>query len=159
MRASATAVADLDIATGAWISQLCLVVINAAHPAPAHLDDGSYEAMLTRVAWHEWAHALAVVRATRDDSRTASACSRTGRPSASVVIPRRRPRYNTARGERCGGRIKALNVQSRAKQDEIAKLDTQAGSNSSQFARAKGKRKRTKGRYDGLIAPRYDPGG
>ncbi len=61
------AVADLDIAAGAWISQLRLVVINAAHPALADLDDRRYEAMLARVAWHEWAHALAVVRATRDD--------------------------------------------------------------------------------------------
>jgi len=26
---------------------------------------GTYEAMLARAAWHEWAHALAVVRDTR----------------------------------------------------------------------------------------------
>ncbi len=66
-RLSDRAVADLEIAAGAWISQLRLVVINAAHPALADLDARSYEAMLARVAWHEWAHALAVVRATRDD--------------------------------------------------------------------------------------------
>jgi len=67
MRHSATGVAELDIAAGAWISQLRQVAINAAHPALADLDDRSYEAMLARIAWHEWAHALAVVRATRDD--------------------------------------------------------------------------------------------
>ena len=68
MRHSATGVAELDIAAVAWISQLRQVAINAAHPALADLDDRSYEAMLARVASHEWAHDLAVVRATRDDS-------------------------------------------------------------------------------------------
>lgn len=43
------------------------MVINAAHPALEDLGDRSDEAMLARVAWHEWAHALAVFRATRDD--------------------------------------------------------------------------------------------
>ncbi|MDX6707189.1 MAG: hypothetical protein QOI48_3035 [Solirubrobacteraceae bacterium] len=61
------AVRDLDLAVGVWISQLRLVVINAQHPALADLDTNTYEAMLARVAWHEWAHALSVVRATRGD--------------------------------------------------------------------------------------------
>ena len=43
------------------------MLINASHPALAELDDRSYEQMVARVAWHEWAHALSVVRATRDD--------------------------------------------------------------------------------------------
>ena len=30
-------------------------------------DERTSEAMLARVAWHEWAHALAVARADRDD--------------------------------------------------------------------------------------------
>ncbi len=50
-----------------WIAELRLVLINAAHPALADLDDRSYEAMLARVAWHEWAHALSVVRASQED--------------------------------------------------------------------------------------------
>jgi hypothetical protein len=57
----------LDDAVGVWIAQLRLVLINAAHHALEDLDDPSYEAMLARIAWHEWAHALSVVRATRDD--------------------------------------------------------------------------------------------
>jgi hypothetical protein len=50
-----------------WFSQLRVVLINAANPALADLDGRSYEAMLARVAWHEWAHALSVVLATRED--------------------------------------------------------------------------------------------
>jgi hypothetical protein len=61
------AAAELDRSAGIWIAELRLVVINAAHPALSDLDDPSYEAMLARIAWHEWAHALAVVRADRDD--------------------------------------------------------------------------------------------
>jgi hypothetical protein len=66
-RLPAGAVAGLDRAAGAWISQLRVVLINAAHPALEGLDERTYEAMLARVAWHEWAHALAVARATGDD--------------------------------------------------------------------------------------------
>jgi hypothetical protein len=61
------AVAALDLSAGVWIAELRVVLINATHPALADLDDSSYEAMLARVAWHEWAHALSVVRASRDD--------------------------------------------------------------------------------------------
>lgn len=57
----------LDAAAGVWIAELRLVVINAAHRALANLDERTYEAMLARVAWHEWAHALSIVRATHDD--------------------------------------------------------------------------------------------
>ena len=60
-------VTALDRSAGVWIADLRLVVINALHPALAGLDHHSYEQMVARVAWHEWAHALAVVRATRDD--------------------------------------------------------------------------------------------
>lgn len=49
------------------MTELRLVLINAAHRAPKDLDDPSYEAMLARIAWHEWAHALSVVRATQED--------------------------------------------------------------------------------------------
>jgi hypothetical protein len=63
----AKAVAQLDEAVGVWISRLRVVLVNSAHPALDDLDDRSYEAMVAHVAWHEWAHALAVVRATWDD--------------------------------------------------------------------------------------------
>jgi hypothetical protein len=63
----ASDVLALHDAAGVWIAELRLVVINAAHHALKDLDDASYEAMLARIAWHEWAHALSVVRATRDD--------------------------------------------------------------------------------------------
>lgn len=43
------------------------MLLNAGHHALAELDDATYEAMLARIAWHEWAHALSVVRATADD--------------------------------------------------------------------------------------------
>jgi len=43
------------------------VLVNAGHHALAELDDATYEAMLARIAWREWAHALSVVRATADD--------------------------------------------------------------------------------------------
>ncbi len=63
----APAIADLDRAAGVWIAQLRVVLINCAHPALEDLDERTYEAMLAHVAWHEWAHALAVVRAGWDD--------------------------------------------------------------------------------------------
>lgn len=59
--------AALDDAAGVWIAELRVVLINAAHHALEDLDDLSYEAMLARIAWHEWGHALSVVRATRED--------------------------------------------------------------------------------------------
>lgn len=58
---------ELDEALGAWITQLRLVLINAAHPAFAGLDDPSNEAALAHVAWHEWGHALSLDRADADD--------------------------------------------------------------------------------------------
>jgi len=60
-------VRSLDDAAGVWIQELRLVLVNAGHHALAELDDATYEAMLARIAWHEWAHALSVVRATADD--------------------------------------------------------------------------------------------
>lgn len=59
--------ADVDRAAGVWIAQLRVVLINCAHPALDDLDERTSEAMLARVAWHEWAHALAVARAGWDD--------------------------------------------------------------------------------------------
>ncbi len=45
---------SLDDSAGVWIQELRLVLINGAHPALADLDDATYEAMLARIAWHEW---------------------------------------------------------------------------------------------------------
>lgn len=58
---------DLDSALGVWLPTLRLVLIDAGHRQYAGLETSAYEAALARVAWHEWAHALGVVRATSDD--------------------------------------------------------------------------------------------
>jgi len=59
--------ARLDEALGVWVAALNVVLIDAGHHQHAGLDDRTYEGALVRVAWHEWAHALGVVRATADD--------------------------------------------------------------------------------------------
>lgn len=66
-RMSRSVRAGLDDALGVWIAELRLVLIDAGHGALADLDKPTYEAMLVRAAWHEWGHALGVVRATPDD--------------------------------------------------------------------------------------------
>ncbi|MEA2234273.1 MAG: hypothetical protein QOD83_4089, partial [Solirubrobacteraceae bacterium] len=65
-RLSSAGCAELDRAVGVWISQLRVVLIDAAHHALAALDQLNYEMMLARTAWHEWAHALSVDRAEAD---------------------------------------------------------------------------------------------
>jgi hypothetical protein len=57
----------LNHALGVWVRDLKIVLINASHPKLAGLDDQSREAFLSRVAWHEWAHALSIVRCSPDD--------------------------------------------------------------------------------------------
>jgi len=54
-------------AVGVWIEELRLVLVDAGHPALSDLDDQSFEMMLARIAWHEWGHALSVVRAETED--------------------------------------------------------------------------------------------
>lgn len=54
-------------AVGVWVEELRLVLVDAGHPALADLDDQSFEMMLARIAWHEWGHALSVVRAETED--------------------------------------------------------------------------------------------
>jgi len=58
---------SLDQALGVWVHGLNVVLIDAGNREYAGLDQRSYEAALVRVAWHEWAHALGVARATADD--------------------------------------------------------------------------------------------
>jgi hypothetical protein len=50
-----------------WVEELRLVLVDAGHPALGDLDNQSFEMMLARIAWHEWGHALSVVRAEADD--------------------------------------------------------------------------------------------
>lgn len=57
----------LDTALGVWAPDLRLVLIDAGHLALRDLDDGSYEALVVRAAWHEWGHALSLARATPAD--------------------------------------------------------------------------------------------
>jgi hypothetical protein len=42
-------------------------VIDAGHEALADLDDPTYEAMIARIAWHEWGHALSLARTEADE--------------------------------------------------------------------------------------------
>jgi hypothetical protein len=58
---------ELDRAAGVWVQELWVVLIDAGHPALAELDDLTFEAMIARIAWHEWGHALSVVRTTSDE--------------------------------------------------------------------------------------------
>ncbi len=57
----------LEHAVGVWVEQLRLVLIDAGHPALSDVDDQTFEMMLARIAWHEWGHALSVVRAESTD--------------------------------------------------------------------------------------------
>jgi hypothetical protein len=58
---------ELNNALGVWLRELRIVLIWADHPKLEGLDLPSREAFLSRVAWHEWAHALSVVRCTNED--------------------------------------------------------------------------------------------
>jgi hypothetical protein len=60
-------VSRADAALGVWIPQLRVVLINYGHPAFDGLDPESFEWALTRVAWHEWGHALSIDRASPGD--------------------------------------------------------------------------------------------
>jgi hypothetical protein len=59
--------AALDRALGVWIDSLRVILIDAGHQELRGLNDQAYEAVLVRVAWHEWAHALSIARSTSDD--------------------------------------------------------------------------------------------
>lgn len=60
---------DYDDAIGVWMPKLRVVLVSAAHPALDELDERSYTRMIAETAWHEWAHALSLDRATRADIR------------------------------------------------------------------------------------------
>ena len=57
----------LDLALGVWIQELRIILIHASHEKLADLDKATYEAFIARTAWHEWGHALSVVRCSQDD--------------------------------------------------------------------------------------------
>lgn len=50
-----------------WVPELRVVLINEGHPAFDGLDGPTLAYDLSRVAWHEWAHALSIDRAGEDD--------------------------------------------------------------------------------------------
>lgn len=60
---------DADRAIAVWLPTLRVVVLNTRHPTLAGLSAGAYAQALARTAWHEWGHALSMVRCTRDDVR------------------------------------------------------------------------------------------
>ncbi|MGE5335808.1 MAG: hypothetical protein ACM3JL_00075 [Nitrososphaerota archaeon] len=50
-----------------WIPDLRVMLINASHPAFDGLDGPTLTYDLSRVAWHEWGHALSLDRAGEED--------------------------------------------------------------------------------------------
>lgn len=57
----------LNRALGVWVRGLKIVLINDRHPKLRGLDAQTCEEFIARIAWHEWAHALSIVRCTRED--------------------------------------------------------------------------------------------
>jgi hypothetical protein len=64
---SATEIAWANDALGLWVPRLRMVLINESHPALDGLDDSSLVYRLSRVAWHEWGHALSFDRIEEED--------------------------------------------------------------------------------------------
>jgi hypothetical protein len=56
-----------NAALALWVPDLRVVLINESHPAFDGLDDSTLSYDLSRVAWHEWGHALSLDRADRED--------------------------------------------------------------------------------------------
>ena len=57
----------LDRALGVWLQELRIILVDAGHAKLAGLDGRTYEAFIARTAWHEWGHALSVVRCAQED--------------------------------------------------------------------------------------------
>lgn len=60
-------IARADDALALWNPDLRVMLINAGHPAFDGLDDPSLTYDLSRIAWHEWGHALSIDRTGKDD--------------------------------------------------------------------------------------------
>lgn len=61
---------EIDRANAAlalWVPDLRVVLINESHPAFDGLDGPTFAYDLSRVAWHEWGHALSLDRAEDGD--------------------------------------------------------------------------------------------
>jgi hypothetical protein len=56
-----------DGAVGLWLPEPRLVLMNVAHPSLDGMDEATLAYALGRVAWHEWAHALSIHRASKED--------------------------------------------------------------------------------------------
>ncbi len=57
----------LDHALGVWIPKLRIVLVDVGHPRLTALDERTREAFIARIAWHEWGHALSLVRCSPED--------------------------------------------------------------------------------------------
>jgi hypothetical protein len=62
-----SAQSKLDRALGVWLQELRIILVDAGHAKLAGLDGRTYEAFIARTAWHEWGHALSVVRCSQED--------------------------------------------------------------------------------------------
>jgi hypothetical protein len=60
-------IARANDALGLWVPELRVVLINESHSAFDGLDDPTLTYDLSRVAWHEWGHALSIDRAGEED--------------------------------------------------------------------------------------------
>lgn len=64
---SVSGIARSNAALALWVPQLRVVLINEMHPAFDGLDEPTLVYDLSRVAWHEWGHALSLDRAGEED--------------------------------------------------------------------------------------------
>jgi hypothetical protein len=60
-------IARANDALALWVPELRVVLINESHPAFDGLDGPTLAYDLSRVAWHEWGHALSIDRAEETD--------------------------------------------------------------------------------------------
>ncbi len=60
-------IARADDALALWVPELRVMLINESHPAFDGLDGPTLVYDLSRVAWHEWGHALSLDRAGEND--------------------------------------------------------------------------------------------
>jgi hypothetical protein len=60
-------IARANKAVALWVADLRVVLINESHEAFDGLDGSSLAYNLSRVAWHEWGHALSLDRAEQED--------------------------------------------------------------------------------------------
>ena len=63
----ASEIARANDALALWVPDLRVVLINESHPAFDGLDDPTLAYDLSRVAWHEWGHALSLDRTGEED--------------------------------------------------------------------------------------------